>query len=36
MNMNKMITFAAVAASVMMSSSALAESITWTGVRRAR
>ena len=32
MSMNKMITFAAVAASVMMFSSALAESITWTGV----
>ena len=32
MNMNKLITVAAVAASVMMSSSALAESITWTGV----
>lgn len=32
MNMNKLITFAAVAASVIMSSTALAESITWTGV----
>ena len=32
MNMNKLITVAAVAASVIMSSTALAESITWTGV----